>query len=196
MAKHKVITTDEQIETAAKQVQGDVEEPRAESADLSHIDGESVIVLKMSDSSRHYIPKSKIEGVADIDDGTAAQIEITQDGYGLRWPAIDLDLYVPYLLQGIYGTKRWMAKIGQLGGKIRSEAKCKAARENGRRGGRPRKRSGVSAIAVVSRSREQHLSVSTWHSGTLRIVRRSSEDFAVLFTANEQANACSLPRII
>jgi hypothetical protein len=29
--------------------------------------------------------------------------------------------------------------LGKLGGKARSEAKAKAARENGKRGGRPRK---------------------------------------------------------
>jgi len=47
---------------------------------------------------------------------------------------------VPGLLQGTFGTRRWMAgELGAAGGKARSTAKVAAARENGRKGGRPRK---------------------------------------------------------
>lgn len=66
-------------------------------------------------------------------------IEISPSGYGLHFPKLDADLYLPTLLQGVYGTRRWMAaRLGQFGGISRSKAKSAAARKNGKLGGRPR----------------------------------------------------------
>ena len=67
------------------------------------------------------------------------RIEITLHGSALRWPTLDVDHYVPALMEGVFGNKRWMGAIGKKGGSVRSAAKAKAARTNGRRGGRPRK---------------------------------------------------------
>ena len=41
---------------------------------------------------------------------------------------------------GLFGTRRWMAEIGRRGGKRRTKAKALAARANGAKGGRPRRR--------------------------------------------------------
>ncbi|MGO9774133.1 MAG: hypothetical protein ACLPSW_32170 [Roseiarcus sp.] len=50
-------------------------------------------------------------------------------------------LYLPALLQGVFGSPGWMAGLlGKSGGLARTPAKVAAARENGRKGGRPRKR--------------------------------------------------------
>lgn len=66
--------------------------------------------------------------------------EISPSGFGIHFPLLDADLYLPGLLEGYLGTRRWMAaRNGQAGGKVSSEAKAAAARENGKRGGRPRK---------------------------------------------------------
>ena len=67
-------------------------------------------------------------------------IEITPSGLGLHFPALDADLYLPALLEGFLGSRRWMAEqLGKAGGKARSEAKAAAVRANGRLGGRPKK---------------------------------------------------------
>ena len=69
-----------------------------------------------------------------------AEIEISPTGLGLHWPQLDADLYVPALLQGVFGARSWMAShMGVAGSKSRSSAKVAAARENGRKGGRPRR---------------------------------------------------------
>jgi hypothetical protein len=61
-------------------------------------------------------------------------------GFGIHFPVLDADLYVPGILEGFLGSKRWMAsRLGQLGGQSRSRAKRAASRANGRLGGRPRK---------------------------------------------------------
>jgi hypothetical protein len=69
-----------------------------------------------------------------------AEVEITPSGLGLHWPKLDADLYVPALMQGVFGSRRWMAQeLGARGGSARSSAKSDAARANGRRGGRPKR---------------------------------------------------------
>jgi hypothetical protein len=59
---------------------------------------------------------------------------------GLHFPTLDADLYLPSLLEGFLGSRRWMAaQLGKAGGSVTSSAKTAAARANGKRGGRPRK---------------------------------------------------------
>ena len=68
------------------------------------------------------------------------EIKIDPPGFGLYFPALDADLNIPALLEGFFGSKRWMAaRLGELGGKAKSAAKAKASRANGRMGGRPKK---------------------------------------------------------
>lgn len=93
------------------------------------------------DSGVHVtFPVRLIEGLADASPDDLAVIEISPTGLGLHWPELDADVYVPALLQGVFGSKRWMAaQLGATGGKARTKAKVTAARENGRKGGRPRR---------------------------------------------------------
>lgn len=66
------------------------------------------------------------------------KIEITPSGFGLYFPKLDADIYLPALLQGFFGSRQWMAaRLGAAGGKSRSAAKAAAARRNGNLGGRP-----------------------------------------------------------
>jgi hypothetical protein len=68
------------------------------------------------------------------------EIEISPSGLGIHFPKLDADLYLPGVLEGFLGSKRWMAsRLGQAGGKSRTAAKRAAARANGRMGGRPKK---------------------------------------------------------
>jgi Protein of unknown function (DUF2442) len=68
------------------------------------------------------------------------EIEISPSGFGIHFPKLDADFYLPGLLEGSLGSKKWMAaRLGQIGGQSRSRAKRSASRANGRLGGRPRK---------------------------------------------------------
>jgi hypothetical protein len=92
-----------------------------------------------------------------LENATAAQlakIEISPSGFGIHFPRIDADLYLPALLLGFLGSRNWMAgRLGAAGGKSRSAAKVAAAKRNGRRGGRPRKSDTVSAAEPFTRER-------------------------------------------
>ena len=67
-------------------------------------------------------------------------IEISPSGLGIHFPKIDADIYLPALLEGFLGSKRWIAEeLGKMGGSVSSKAKADAARRNGKLGGRPAK---------------------------------------------------------
>jgi hypothetical protein len=68
------------------------------------------------------------------------EVQISPSGFGIHFPKLDADLYVPALLEGFLGSRKWMAaRLGQIGGRARSTAKKQASKANGRLGGRPRK---------------------------------------------------------
>ncbi len=86
-------------------------EPRAVSAHYDPTSGNIVIHLK--DGATYMFPHHLGQGLADADPADLNNIEITPFGTGLHWPTLDVDLTVPSLLQGIYGTKSWMEHLRQ-----------------------------------------------------------------------------------
>lgn len=100
----------------------------------------SRVVVKLNTDVQISFPARLAEGLADASPDDLAAIEISPSGLSLHWPKLDADLYVPGLLAGQLGSKRWMAaQLGAAGGRARSPAKAASSRENGRKGGRPRK---------------------------------------------------------
>jgi hypothetical protein len=98
------------------------------------------VVVALSTGIEIAFPPRLAEGLADATQNDLVEIEISPAGLGLHWPKLDADVYLPGLLQGRLGSKRWLAaELGAAGGRARSPAKAEAARENGRKGGRPRK---------------------------------------------------------
>lgn len=99
------------------------------------------IVIDLKNGATFIVPVAMLEGLADASPAELAEIEVTPSRAGLHWEKLDADLSVPALLKGVFGSKTWMSELGKLGGSTTSEAKASAARENGKKGGRPRKAS-------------------------------------------------------
>lgn len=100
----------------------------------------SRVVVALNTGVELTFPARLAEGLADASPDNLADIEISPAGLGLHWPKLDADLYVPALLQGVLGSKQWMARqLGAQGGRSRTVAEAAASCENDRRGGRPRK---------------------------------------------------------
>jgi len=112
--------------------------PRAVAA---HYDGDNGrIVLRVSSKLDVSFSPHDAQGLENAKPSQLDEIEITPSGFGIHFPKLDADLYLPGLLEGFLGSKRWMAsRLGQVGGKSRSAAKKAASRANGRLGGRPKK---------------------------------------------------------
>ncbi len=112
--------------------------PGATSARYDRKSG-NIIVTLSSGVGIFFSPKH----AQGLEAGTPAQlseIEISPSGFGLHFPKLDVDLYVPAILEGFLGSRKWMAsRLGAAGGSSRSKPKVAAARANGALGGRPRK---------------------------------------------------------
>lgn len=145
MVKHKVVTTDAEIDRALSRASALEGEPRVVSVEYRPGTGLDLLILKLSDGRREIIPREDLEGLERATREQVASVEILGHGTGLHWTELNVDHYVPGLLKHIYGTKRWMAEIGRSGGSARSAAKRKASRKNGLKGGRPRRKEMASA---------------------------------------------------
>jgi hypothetical protein len=98
------------------------------------------VIVALDNGLELAFPPELAEGLDDARPSELGEIEISASGLGLYWPKLDADLYLPGLLNGVFGSPRWMAsRMGRLGGSARTKAKATAARANGRRGGRPKR---------------------------------------------------------
>jgi len=112
--------------------------PRAVSAHYDRKAGR--IVIHLSSKLIVSFSPADAEGLEDALPSQLRQIEISPSGFGIHFPAVDADLYIPGLLEGFLGSKTWMAsRLGEIGGRSRSRAKKAASMANGRLGGRPKK---------------------------------------------------------
>jgi hypothetical protein len=135
------LTIDPELKTQIEQARQtgkalDNTEPRAVKAWYEKVSQRVFIELK--NGVVMGFPNTLLQGLEDATPEQLLEVEITSSGYGLHWENLDVDLGVPQLVGGIFGTQKWMSEIGRQGGKVKSEAKAKASRENGKRGGRPR----------------------------------------------------------
>lgn len=94
------------------------------------------IVVDLANGATFAFPPRLGQGLDRATPEQLAKVAIIGAGFGLHWEELDVDLSLPGLLNGVFGTARWMAAQA---GKASSPAKAAAARENGRKGGRPRK---------------------------------------------------------
>ena len=140
IVRHKIVTSDAEINRAIERAKNVQSEPRVTEVEYRPGSGLDLLILKLSDGRRHMIPREDLQGLQSATKEQIARVEILGNGTGLHWPALDLDFYVPSLLRGVYGNKKWMAEIGRRGGSVKSAVKKRAARVNGKLGGRPRKR--------------------------------------------------------
>lgn len=111
--------------------------PRAVSARYDQRIGR--IVLGLSTGIDLAFPPNIAQGLESATPTQLTPIEISPSGFGIHFPRLDADIYLPALLEGFLGSRHWMAsRLGAEGGKSTSTAKTAAARRNGRSGGRPK----------------------------------------------------------
>jgi hypothetical protein len=83
--------------------------PRAASV---HYDrSQDMLVIALTTDMEVRISPRLLQGFADATPEQLEMIKASDGGLGIRNEALDADLYVPNLLQGIYGTRKWMEQL-------------------------------------------------------------------------------------
>lgn len=94
------------------------------------------IVVELTSGATFGFPPRLVEGLTGAAPAHLAEVELLGDGEALHWETLDVDYSVAGLVNGVFGTAKWMAARA---GRATSPAKAAAARANGAKGGRPRK---------------------------------------------------------
>jgi hypothetical protein len=98
------------------------------------------IDLRFGGGGSMSIPRKLVPGLERATETTIESIVVSPAGDALSWPSLNVDVYVPGLVERAFGTRLFAASTGRRGGRRRSKVKAAAAKANGSKGGRPRKR--------------------------------------------------------
>ena len=113
-------------------------EPRASS--VRYDKASDRIVIDLANGCSYAFPSQLVQDLRGASPEDLAGVEVDGLGFNLHWPTLDVDLFVPALVSGVFGTRAWMSsELARIAGRKTSPAKAAAARSNGARGGRPRK---------------------------------------------------------
>ncbi|MBX3133450.1 MAG: DUF2442 domain-containing protein [Gemmatimonadaceae bacterium] len=113
---------------------------RAVSASYDHETGR--IMLELSNGSVFGFVASRFPTLAALSTEELANVTVSPGGTGLFWND-DVDLSVAGLLLDAVDQRDKRSELARMAGSTRSAAKAAAARKNGKKGGRPRKRPAV-----------------------------------------------------
>ncbi len=107
----------------------------------AHYDPDGDLIdLKFGGGGSMAIPRTAVPGLQRASASKLASVVVSPSGDALSWPSLDVDVYVPGLVERAFGSRLFAAATGRRGGRTRSKAKAAAAKANGAKGGRPRKR--------------------------------------------------------
>ncbi|MHB8433393.1 MAG: DUF2442 domain-containing protein [Candidatus Tyrphobacter sp.] len=95
--------------------------------------------LTLSSGVRLSIPRSQIPPLVKADSEQLAAVYAGNGGATISQDDLDVDVFVPGLLDRLFG-RTIRGDLGRRAGKVSTVAKARAARRNGRKGGRPKKR--------------------------------------------------------
>lgn len=86
------------------------------------------LVVSLSSGVIIMVPVHLMQALAGADPEALSEVGIAPSGLALHWPSLDADVYVPSLMKGVFGTKRWMAaQLGAASGSATTPAAPKQA---------------------------------------------------------------------
>lgn len=141
MARHRVTDSEilAQIPAArAREKHARASEPRAEAA--RYDPATDMITVELTNGGSIGIPRHQILELRSARTEDVAAVEVSPSGEALHWECLDTDYRVPDLVVALIGAKAWRHALASAAGRVSSPRKRRAARKNGAKGGRPRKK--------------------------------------------------------
>lgn len=130
------IDFERQNETAIREArEADRIEPRASS--LRYDAQQGLIVVELRSGFTFGFPPERIPGLEGAEATDLAAVRISPSGDGLHWDDLGVDVSLTGLVSEALNLREWAPRFM---GQARSEAKARAARLNGMKGGRPRRK--------------------------------------------------------
>ncbi len=140
---------DAQIVSAKAAAQeADATEPRATSVSFDKSSG--LIVISLKNGAFFSFPPNLVQGLGEATPDDLDDVWIDASGSSVHWERLDADFNITGLVAGIFGTKAWMSHLGRKGGQTTSPAKAESSRNNGKKGGRPKKITTTEPIEVAT----------------------------------------------
>lgn len=101
--------TEEQFELARASGDALLRSPRAKSA---HYDaGRNRIIVRLTTGIELGFAPQDAEGLQNATADDLKAVKVESFGLGLHFPTLDAGLYVPALLDGLLGSKKWMEAL-------------------------------------------------------------------------------------
>jgi hypothetical protein len=135
-AKARVVTTDAEIDEAIARGKSASQNVAIRATYRPEHDQ---IWAELNDGVVTGFPRRLLQGLENASPEDLNEIELEGGGTGLFWPRLNVAHYLPGLIDGVFGTRKWMADLGRRGGSVKSDRKTAAVRKNGKKGGRPKK---------------------------------------------------------
>jgi hypothetical protein len=104
----KDLTTEADIEAAYERARNSP--PLARALSASYDRNLDVIILHIDSGRRLVIPREDLQGLENATEEQISHIEVFA-GVDIAWPQLDLDHYLPALMEGIYGSDKWMESL-------------------------------------------------------------------------------------
>src|SRR2546429_5562233 len=122
-------TFNKQYDRAVKAgVLAQASEPRAVAADYDEENDR--LIVKLRNGVVFIVPCSLIQGLHGAEPEKIAAVRVMPRGAALHWDELDVQMSVPGLVAGVFGTRKGMAKLGGQGGSM-SKSQRSQLRENG-----------------------------------------------------------------
>jgi hypothetical protein len=96
--------------------------------------------LSFAGGGQMTVPRELVPGLENAPATALSAVSVSPAGDAVFWRLLDVDVYVPGVVERAFGRRLFAASTGREGGRRTSRAKAAAAKANGAKGGRPRKR--------------------------------------------------------
>ncbi|HUW79918.1 MAG TPA: DUF2442 domain-containing protein [Acidocella sp.] len=98
------------------------------------------VVVDLVNGCSYAFPAWLVRDLQGASPAALADVLVDGPGFNLHWPVLGVELHVPALVAGVFGSRVWMAReAARVAGQRKTPKKAAAARANGAKGGRPRK---------------------------------------------------------